>query len=113
MNTAVTAINNGTPTPTLTPMISLLLTPLVSPLRTPVTLVGEEVGTKDTGLPLVELMAWILVPKAIVLTAVLLAAVTNVALDPEGTVITRVFVTVVLDVDCSETGQFNSPVDKH
>jgi hypothetical protein len=99
----------------LRPMISLLLTPPVLPFKTFTIpgLVGEEVGTKDTGLPLVELMAFIFDPNAMVLTAVFLAAVRNVAFEPEGTTDTRVFVTVFLDVDCKETGQFRSPVERH
>jgi hypothetical protein len=92
------AISTGTPTPILTPMTSLLLTPPVFPLKTlviPVPPVGEEVGTKDTGLPLVELIAFTFVPKGIVVTAVLIAAVKNVAFEPEGTTENSVFVTVL------------------
>jgi len=113
---AIIPINTGTPTPTLTPMISLLLTPFVFPLRTPVSPVppvGEEVGTKETGLPLVELIAFTFVPKGMVVTAVLLAAVMNVAFEPEGTTETSVFVTVLWDVDCRDAGQFRSPVERH
>jgi hypothetical protein len=115
MHPAITAINTGTPTPMLTPMISLSLTPPVFPFSTPLIplLVAEAVGTKDTGLPLVELMALIPVPNAIALTAVPVVAVIKVAFDPEGTTDTRVFVTVFLEVDCRETGQFMRPVDKH
>ena len=79
-------------------MTSLLLTPPVFPLKTlviPVPPVGEEVGTKDTGLPLVELIAFTFVPKGMVLTAVLVAAVRNVAFEPEGTTENSVFVTVL------------------
>jgi hypothetical protein len=85
------------------------------PFRTPTIpgLVGEEVGTKDTGLPLVELRAFTFVPKAMVVTAVLLAAVRNVAFEPEGTTDTSVLVTVLWDVDWRELGQFSSPVERH
>jgi hypothetical protein len=118
MHPAITAINTGTPTPTLTPMTSLLLTLPVFPFSTPLipvpTLpVAEAVGTKDTGLPVVELIALIPVPNAIALTAVPVVAVTKVAFDPDGTTDTRVFVTIFLDVDCREIGQFMRPVDKH
>jgi len=115
MQTATIIINTGTPTPTLTPMMILLLTPPVSPLRIVllVLLLEDGVGTYDTGLPLVALIPWIFVPKAIVLTTVFCIVAGNVASEPEGTAVTKVLVTVFLEVDCSETGQFTSPVDRH
>jgi hypothetical protein len=115
MQTATIIINTGTPTPTLTPMMILLLTPPVSPLRIVllVLLLEDGVGTYDTGLPLVALIPWIFVPKAIVLTTVVCIVAGNVASEPEGTAVTKVLVTVFLEVDCSETGQFTSPVDRH
>lgn len=116
MQPAIMAINTGTPTPTLTPMMTLLLTPPVSPLITlliPEDDVAVETGTYDTGVPLVALSFWIFVPKAIVLTRVFCVVAGNVAAEPEGTAVTRVLVTVFFDVDCSETGQFTSPVDRH
>jgi hypothetical protein len=112
MQTATIVINTGTPTPTLTPMMTLLLTPPVSPLIM-VLLTEDGVGTYDTGLPLVARIAWIFVPKAILLTVVFCFVVGNVASEPEGTAVTKVLVTVFLEVDCSETGQFTSPVDRH
>lgn len=53
MQPAKMAINTGTPTPTLTPMMTLLLTPPVLPLTA--RLLGEDcVGaTYDVGLPVV------------------------------------------------------------
>ena len=58
------AINTGTPTPTLKPMISLLLTPPVFPSRTLLLpalpeLPDEEdvVGTYDIGLPVVAVIS--------------------------------------------------------
>jgi hypothetical protein len=116
MKPAITPISTGTPTPMLTPMMSLLLTPLVFPSSTPTipVAVGEEVGgTNDTGLPLVELIALIFLPKAIALTLVPGVAVTNVAFDPEGTTVTKVLVTVLRDVDCKLTGQLIRPVERH
>lgn len=116
MKPAITPISTGTPTPTLTPMMSLLLTPLVFPSSTPTipVAVGEEVGgTNDTGLPLVELIALIFLPKVIALTLVPGVAVTNVAFDPEGTTVTKVLVTVLREVDCKLTGQLMRPVERH
>jgi hypothetical protein len=112
MQTATMVINTGTPTPTLTPMTTLLLTPPVSPLIM-VLLPEDGVGIYDTGLPLVALIPWIFVPKAILLTTVFCIVAGNVASEPEGTAVTKVLVTVFLEVDCSETGQFTSPVDRH
>jgi hypothetical protein len=112
MQRATMVINTGTPTPTLTPMMTLLLTPPVSPMIM-VLLPEDGVGTYDTGLPLVALIPWIFVPKAILLTTVFCIVAGNVASEPEGTAVTKVLVTVFLEVDCSETGQFTSPVDRH
>jgi hypothetical protein len=111
---ATMAINTGKPMPTLTPMMTLLLAPPVFPL---ITLLipedGDGVGIYDTGLPLVALIFWIFVPKAIVLTTIFCVVTGNVASEPEGTAVTRVLVTVFFEVDCNETGQFTSPVDWH
>jgi len=112
MQPATMVINTGTPMPTLTPMMTLLLTPPVSPLIT-LLLPEDGVGTYDTGLPLVALIFWIFVPKAIVLRTVFCVVAGNVASEPEGTAVTKVLVTVFFEVDCSETGQFTSPVDRH
>lgn len=130
MQLATMAIKTETPTPTLTPIMILLLTPPVSPSITLLiqedgvgtydtgeTEETEEVcvtgGIYDTGLPLVALISRIFSPKAIVLTTVLCVVAGNVALEPEGTAVTRVLVAVFLEVDCSEAGQFMSPVDRH
>src|SRR2546430_1802804 len=85
---ATMAINTGKPMPTLTPMMTLLLAPPVFPLIT--ILIpedGDGVGTYDTGLPLVALIFWIFVPKAIVLMTALCVVARNVALEPEGTAV--------------------------
>jgi len=121
MDAAMMASKNGTPTPTLTPMMTLLLTPSVLPPRMLSVPAGEKGsavdvgggGTNDTGLPLVPVMAWIFAPKAITLATEFCVVAGNVASDPGGTAVTKVFVTVFLEVDCSDTGQFTSPVDKH
>ena len=112
------AINTGRPTPTLTPMMILLLTPPVFPLITPLRPEGSEEavdvgGTYDTGLPLVEVITCLFVPKAIVLVTLAWVVAGKVASDPESTEVTRVLVTEFFMVVCSDTGQFTSPVDRH
>ena len=37
----------------------------------------------------------------------------KVAVEPEGTAVVNVLVTVFLEVDCSETGQFTRVVPRH
>jgi len=59
-----------------------------------------------------ELRAFTFVPKAMGVTAVFLAAVRNVAFEPEGTTDSSVLVTVLWDVDWRELGQFSSPVER-
>ena len=118
-------IKSGTPTPTLTPMMTLLLTPPVSPSTVLVNvdslLVGFDVavvevdvfGIYDTGLPLVASTSFALAPNATVFTTASLVVVGNAASVPTGTAATNVLVTTFLTADWSEAGQFTSPVDKH
>jgi hypothetical protein len=115
MNPATIAINTGKPTPTLTPIMTLLLTPPVFPLTTPLIPEGCEdtVGTYDTGLPLVALIPCFLVPNATVLRTVACAVAGKIASEPDGTEVVKVLVTEFFKVDCNETGQFTSPVDWH
>lgn len=110
---AMIAINIGTPTPTLTPIMSLLLTPPVSPSMTPVIPdVGVLVGTKDVGVPLVDSRFLTFVPNAIVLATEFCVVAGHVAVDPDGTEVISVLVAVYFDVVCSDTGQLSRPVDR-
>lgn len=112
MQPAMMTINTSAPPPTLAPIMILLLTPPVSPLMM-LLLVNDGIGMYDTGLPLVALISWILVPKAIVLTTESCVVAGNAAAEPKGTAVTMVLVTVFFVVDCSEAGQFTNPVDRH
>lgn len=123
---AMTATTAGRPSPTLSPMMSLLLTPPLSPLSTapspvgdadgPVVCVRDVVvgggGTYDLGVPDDPVSDMASFGKGTVANAVT-AAFDHTTDDPDTTVALKVLVTTFLDTVCSEAGQLIMPRDMH